>query len=94
MSSILDTIKPKEAIKALDDLQKSLGWALVEEYLRKDMVEAVMGMGRNPDMAESEMHFRRGTIYTSQNMLKVPQQLSSIYTTQVALDESKSDTAE
>jgi hypothetical protein len=91
MSSILDTIKPRDAVKALQDLEKSLGWALIKAYLDKDMMDAVRGFGTNPNMTEAEMHYRRGAIFATDNFEKLPRQLHSIYETNLALDKSNTD---
>lgn len=56
-----------EKLKELQALRSSRGWVMWQEVLRADIMNAALAMGDNPNMPESEMHFRRGAIYAARS---------------------------
>lgn len=89
MSNVLDKVKPDEAVKAIDEILSSLGWNLMKEYLKADAQKAVMDFGNNPNMSEQEIHYRRGTIYATNNFCSLPDKLRMFYENQTRLPEVK-----
>jgi len=93
MKRLIDTIKPSEAVKSLEELKGSLAWELIEESLMYDSNKAVDDMGSDPTMTDREIHFRRGSIHASRNFKNVPEVLLRFFLNQQALQKSDSASA-
>ena len=63
-------------IAELKKLAASRGWQIIRSTLEQDHKRSISDMG-NPSMTEAEMHFRRGAIYASTNMLRTPELILS-----------------
>jgi hypothetical protein len=58
-------------LRALHAMKDSRGWQIILDRVREDIIQAAIGMGGDPRMPESEMHFRRGAIYAASALLHV-----------------------
>lgn len=64
-------------LRALRELSKSRGWAILMETAKEDILAAAIGMSDNPVMTEKEIDFRRGAISAARNFVNVPAALIS-----------------
>lgn len=81
-------MKPDQALKALDDLTKSKGWAYLREVMRAELVDAAFAMANAAALTESEMHFRRGAMWAAVRLIELPDRLSLRLQNELALKPS------
>lgn len=86
---LLQQVKAKAAVEALKELESGLGWSLIMAFIDENLLKAAEGMGQNPNMQDSEIHYRRGAINATTNLKMLPDQLVNYFTNQHILDESK-----
>ena len=84
--SLVESTKPKEALEEIQKLQGSLGWALIKEFVERDILHAIYEIGDNPTMTEGEVHYRRGMIKSTQNFTDLPRKLEMYFENQLRLD--------
>ncbi len=85
----------KTDLKALDTLLASRGWALVNDVMREEIVQAAMLIAENPTMSEKEVDYRRGAIWAAKQLLELPTRLRARIESTVILESaSRSATAE
>ena len=85
-----DSTRAKSAIRALDTLLASRGWAVLREQMEKEIVTAAMQIAQNPNMTHDEINFRRGAIWAGQQLLETPHRMRQKLETERLIDESKS----
>lgn len=59
----------------LDEVQKLLasrGWAVIHEFLARDVEAATLALATKPSMEQGEVHFRRGALSAALNMTRLP----------------------
>lgn len=76
--------------KELAAFSKSRAWAYMREIMEKEIVIAAKGMGSNPTMTIEEIHFRRGSIWTAEQLLEMPEKLLSRLETDLVLQAATS----
>lgn len=76
--------------KELAAFSKSRAWAYMREIMEKEIVIAAKGMGGNPTMTIEEIHFRRGSIWTAEQLLEMPEKLLSRLETDLVLQAATS----
>lgn len=87
-------MKPQEKMKAVDALTKSKGWAVVQEVMEQEILQAAMAIAETANMPIDEINFRRGAIWAGNRMLELPQRLRMKLESESALlnlDDSKND---
>ncbi len=62
----------REHLKAVLDLQKSLGWKVLADVMNQEVVAAAMAIADNPKMTLDEINFRRGTIWAAKQLMDLP----------------------
>lgn len=62
----------REHLKAVLDLQKSLGWKILADVMNQEVVAAAMAIADNPKMTLDEINFRRGTIWAAKQLIDLP----------------------
>lgn len=78
----------KADLKAIQDLTKSRGWAIVREIMEREIVAAAMAIADNPTMTLDEINFRRGSIWAGKQLLDVPGRLTRVLEADVVLDQT------
>lgn len=68
-------MKPRQAIKAITDLEASKGWTILRSTMEREVVQAAMAIAQTPNMPLDEINFRRGAIWAAQQLLDLPQRL-------------------
>lgn len=77
----------KADLKALQDLTKTRGWAIVREVMEREIVTAAMAIADNPNMTLDEINFRRGAIWAGKQLTDVPERLMRKLEVDVLLDD-------
>lgn len=80
----------REHLKAVLDLQKSLGWHILAEVMNQEVVAAAMAIADNPKMTLDEINFRRGTIWAAKQLIDLPVKIQLKLENELALS-SKDD---
>jgi hypothetical protein len=65
-------VSDREHLKAVLDLQKSLGWKVLADVMNQEVVAAAMAIADNPKMTLDEINFRRGTIWAAKQLMDLP----------------------
>lgn len=68
-------MKPKEALKAVTELEASAGWAYAKQAMESDVLQAAFNIAESPNMTLEEIHFRRGAMWAARRLLKLPEAL-------------------
>lgn len=66
---------PKQKLKAVNDLTKSSGWAVIKEVMEDEVLQAAMAIAQTATMSIDEINFRRGSIWAATQMLELPERL-------------------
>ena len=82
----------KADLKALQEMTKTRGWAVVREVMEREIVTAAMAIAEHPSMSLDEINFRRGAIWAGKQLIDVPDRLMRVLETDVRLDEAMADT--
>jgi len=77
-----------EALKALEVLAKSRGWAVLRERMERELREAGRQLVSSPSMGIDEIHFRRGAMWAAEQLLNLPDRLIPLLTAEVMIAES------
>ena len=83
--SLINQLPPKQALEAIEELNKSVGWAIVQDFLSNDVLNAAVEMGENPTMTMEEVHFRRGKIGATRGFTELPEKLKMYFENQISL---------
>lgn len=78
----------KADLKALQELTKTRGWAVVREVMEREIVSAAMAIADNPNMTLDEINFRRGSIWAGKQLIDVPDRLMRVLEADVRLEEA------
>jgi len=85
----------KAAIKAIDALKSSRGWAIISETMREELIAAAMEIANKQTMGLDEINFRRGAIWAAGQLAYLPERLIQAEQTNIALaPHSNKDDAE
>ena len=87
-------MKPKEALAAINTLEKSKGWAYIVQVMREEIMLSAQRIGENRKMEIDEIHFQRGAIWAAQQLLKIPERLRLRIENEVALGSAKAELKE
>lgn len=68
-------MQAKQALAALETLQRSKGWNYLNEIMREEVVQAAMSIANSPNMELDEINFRRGSIWAANQLLDLPNRL-------------------
>jgi len=79
-------LKPKAALQALNGLEKTEGWQLLQSIMEEEIVSSAMAIADKVEMSVDEINFRRGTIWAAKQMLNLPQRVRIKMENEVALD--------
>ena len=79
-------MKPKAALQALNGLEKTEGWQLLQSIMEEEIVSSAMAIADKVEMSVDEINFRRGTIWAAKQMLNLPQRVRIKMENEVALD--------
>jgi len=79
-------LKPKAALQALNGLEKTEGWQLLQSIMEEEIVSSAMAIADKVEMSVDEINFRRGTIWAAKQMLNLPQRVRIQMENEVALD--------
>ena len=75
----------KADLKAIQDITKSRGWAIIREVMEREVVSAAMAIADNPNMTLDEINFRRGSIWAAKQLVEVPERLIRVLEADIAL---------
>lgn len=82
-------LKTKKADhKALDQLRKSRGWAIIRERMDVEMAAAMRALASAPQMDLGEVHYRRGALFAALQLVSIPDKLSELLASEVAFEEA------
>ena len=86
-------MNPKEALVALENLEKSSGWQYLQSIMEQEVVSAAMSIADSSSMSLDEINFRRGSIWAAKSLLSLPDKLRLRLQNEVALaqDDKKAD---
>ena len=87
-------MKPKEALVAINSLERSKGWAYVVQVMREEILLSAQRIGENRKMEIDEIHFQRGAIWAAQQLLRMPERLRLRIENEVALGSAKAELKE
>ena len=76
-------------IKALSDLLDHDGWAVVKEYMLKEIRTSEVIVSRDRNIDQRELDFRQGTIFAADSMLDLPTKLIKLFQDELALESGK-----
>jgi hypothetical protein len=71
-SSPAETLALRQKVKHLNALLGSRGWAILEEIMRAEVVDAAMAIANTANMTLDEINFRRGSIWAAKQLLSLP----------------------
>lgn len=72
-------------LNAIRELAKSDGWVVVSEHLQNDITGAALALASDPNMSESEMHFRRGAIHAAHSYSRIIEAIEIMITNELSL---------
>lgn len=72
-------------LEELDKLLASRGWQIIKQTLENDILGAAIGMASSARMSNDEMHFRRGSIYATNNFKNLAENLRNQLAGEVAI---------
>lgn len=75
----------KSRIAALEQLQKTKGWQILQGTMEREIVAAAMQIAEHPNMTQQEVDFRRGAIWAAKQLLNLPDRISNQLQTELAL---------
>jgi acyl-CoA reductase-like NAD-dependent aldehyde dehydrogenase len=84
----------KEALAAINALEKSKGWDYVTQVMREEILLSAQRIGENRKMEIDEIHFQRGAIWAAQRLLQIPERLRLRLENEVALGSAKAELKE
>jgi len=84
----------KEALAAINALEKSKGWDYVTQVMREEILLSAQRIGENRKMEMDEIHFQRGAIWAAQRLLQIPERLRLRLENEVALGSAKAELKE
>jgi hypothetical protein len=76
---------PKEQVKAVNELSKSKGWAVIRQVMEQEVLQAAMAIAETANMPLDEINFRRGSIWAANRMLELPDRLRMKLESEAAL---------
>jgi hypothetical protein len=65
-------MKPKDALKAVQELEASAGWAYAKQAMQDDILRAAYNIAESPNMTLEEINFRRGAMWAARRLLELP----------------------
>ena len=65
-------MKPKDALKAIIELENSSGWAYAKQAMQDDILRAAYNIAESPNMTLEEINFRRGAMWAARRLLELP----------------------
>jgi hypothetical protein len=78
-------MRPEQKLKAVRDLIKSRGWAVLHEVMQDEILASAMAIADSPNMDLAEINFRRGSIWAAKQMLEMPTRLQAKLESEIAL---------
>lgn len=75
----------KADLKAIQELTKSRGWAIIRDVMEREVVAAAMAIAENPNMTLDEINFRRGSIWAGKQLVDIPSRLTRVFEADIAL---------
>ena len=78
-------MRTEQAIRQVDSLMKSKGWAYVKEVMQEEILHAAYQLGNDPEMSSKEIDFRRGAMWASRKLLELPDKLMLKLEAEIAL---------
>jgi hypothetical protein len=78
-------MRTEQAIRQIDSLMKSKGWAYVKEVMQEEILHAAYQLGNNPEMSSKEIDFRLGAMWASRKLLELPDKLMLKLEAEIAL---------
>lgn len=67
-----DSASLKRRRTQIQSLLDSQGWAILREAMEKDLHEATRQLAADPEMSDTQMHYRRGAIHAAVQMMAAP----------------------
>lgn len=81
----------KQKLEAVKKTADSEGWRIVQEEMKKAVVQAAYQLSESPDMAIEEIHFRRGAMWAARKFINMPENIQAILNNEILMDSVHQD---
>ena len=84
----MTTSQLKQDIDALQELKKTRGWALLQETIKNEIVNAAYLLADNKLLNIDQINFQRGAMWAARRLQDLPDNLLQKLTTDLLIEES------
>lgn len=84
--NLVEKRRRRDAVKALI---ASDGWAIVKEYVEKDILLAARQLAADPTMPHDVVTFRRGSMFAADALVSTPDRIFVVLDNQITLEEAE-----
>jgi len=76
----------KQKYEELEKLLKTQGWTILQEEMRKSILQAAYQLAERSDMPVEEMHFRRGAMWAAKKFLDLPEAVKALLNNDILME--------
>jgi len=76
----------KQKYEQLEKLLKTQGWTVLQEEMRKSILQAAFQLAERSDMPVDEMHFRRGAMWAAKKFLDLPEAVKALLNNEILME--------
>jgi hypothetical protein len=83
-------LNTRERLEKVTELQKSAGWSLLKEQIKREIYDhAIKQSHPNARATVDDLQFHRGVVYAASLFLELPERLATSLTTDLMIEQAQ-----